>query len=110
MTSGEKLLRLDCAQSMFAKRSPASQFAQADEIEAVAVEEAAVLAERELAHPLEDDQLDLADLREVDQRCDLLLAGPHGIGTRATTSFTTSSAVRPWLAACGPSQMRWLRM
>ena len=46
-----------------------------------------MLAERELAHPLEDDQLDLADLREVDERSDLLLAGPHGIGTRATTSF-----------------------
>ena len=84
--------------------------AQADEVEAVAVEQAAMLAEGELTHPLEDDQLDLADLRQVDQRGDLLLARPHGIGTRATTSFTTSSAVRPWLAACGPSQMRWLRM
>jgi hypothetical protein len=80
--------------------------AQADEVEAVAVEEAAMFAERELPHPLQDDQLDLADLGEIDQRRDLLLAGPHGIGTRATTSFTTDSAVRPWLAACGPSQMR----
>ena len=82
--------------------------AQADEVEAGAVEEAAMIAQRELAHPLEDDELDLADLRQVDERSDFLLPRPHGIGTFATTSFTTSSDVRPWLAACGPSQMRWL--
>ena len=37
--------------------------AQADEVEAGAVEHAGVLADRELAHPLEDEQLDLGDLR-----------------------------------------------
>ena len=92
----------DWAQSMCSKRSPGSQSRRPTKSKPDAVEQAAVLAQRELAHPLEDDQLDLADLREVDERSDLLLAGPHGIGTRATTSFTTDSAVRPWLAACGP--------
>ena len=42
--------------------------AQADEVEAVAVEQAAVLADRELAHPPQDQQLDFGELRQVDQR------------------------------------------
>ena len=42
--------------------------AQADEVEAGALEHARVIAERELLHPLQDEQLDLGDLREVDER------------------------------------------
>ena len=33
----------------------------------------------------------------------------HGIGTFATMSSITCSEVMPWLVACGPSQMRWLK-
>ena len=70
-----------------------------------------MIAHRHLAHPLEDDQLDFGDVGEVDERRDLLVVPrPHGIGTRSMMSWMTASVVRPWLAACGPSQMRWLRM
>ena len=83
-------------------------------------EQAAVLADRELAHPPQDEQLDLGDLRQVDERFDVgsrsasigvlrRRSTAHGTATRSMTSSITMSAVRPWLAACGPSQMRWPR-
>ncbi len=85
--------------------------AQPDEVEAGAVRAAAMIADRHLAHALEDDELDLGDVRQVDERRDLLVVPrPHGIGTRSMMSLMTASVVSPWLAACGPSQMRWLRM
>ena len=76
--------------------------AQPDEIEPRAVEEARVLADRELAHPFHDAELDLRHVRQGDEGH---LA--HGIGVRSMMSAITASVVRPWLAACGPSQMRW---
>src|SRR4029453_18238476 len=101
-----------------APRLPAPQ---ADEVEPRPVEQAAMLADRELAHPAKDEQLDFGQLRQVDERLDVLFAGTHltsdfrlltcgghGIGTRSMTSLITRSVVSPWLAACGPSQMRWL--
>ena len=40
-----------------------------------------MIAHRHLAHPLEDDQLDLGDVREVDERREfLVVARSHGIG------------------------------
>src|SRR4029079_17227180 len=51
--------------------------AQPDEVESRSVEQAAVLADRELAHPPHDQQLDLGELRQVDERLDILLASPH---------------------------------
>jgi hypothetical protein len=53
--------------------------AQADVVEARAVEHAGMLADRELAHPLQDDQLDFGDLRQVDERLDFLFARSHRI-------------------------------
>ena len=60
---------------------------------------------------LQDEQLDLGDLGQVDERRRRRRCSrrSHGIGTRSTTSSITASVVRPWLAACGPSQMRWPR-
>src|SRR6185295_11632756 len=84
--------------------------AEPDEIESGAVKYAAMIADRELAHPLQDEQLNLREIREVHQRIVALLAAPHGMATRSTTSLMTASVVSPWLAACGPSQMRCLRM
>src|SRR4030095_210681 len=60
--------------------------AQAGVVEARAVEHAGMLADRELAHPLEDDQLDFGDLRQVDERLDLLLASPHSEGSKQASS------------------------
>src|SRR6187397_3112647 len=62
-----------------------------------------MLANRHLAHPLQDHQLDFGDVREAD----IGSVCCHGIGTRSMTSWMTASVVRPWLAACGPSQTRW---
>ena len=79
----------------------------------VPCEQAAMLADRHLAHPLEDEQLDLGDVGQVDERrrpSPCSASRPHGIGTRSTMSLMTASVVSPWLAACGPSQMRWPRM
>src|SRR5206468_7506426 len=84
--------------------------AKADEVEAAAVKDAPVIADRELAHPLEDHQLDFGELRQVHQRIVGLFPASHGIATRSMTSLMTASLVRPWLAACGPSQIRCLRM
>src|SRR5207253_2422778 len=90
--------------------------AQADEVEPGSMKEAAVLAHRELAHPLQDEQLDFRDLGQVDELVLLTILGRRGqnlhqgIATRSRMSLMTTSTVRPWLAACGPSQMRWLRM
>ena len=135
--SGLKLVSDDCGQSMCLEAIAGLPVAQADEVEARAVKHAGVLADRELAHPLEDEQLDLGDLREVDERLDFLFASPqrafsrgrannpervcdrrqpdayeskgdhHGIGVFSMMSLITASVVRPWLAACGPSQRRW---
>jgi|GEM_PF-5725555 len=33
--------------------------------------------------------------------------GAQGMATFSMMSLTTASVVRPWLAAWGPSQMRW---
>ena len=79
------------------RRHPVARLpvAQADEVEAGAVEHAAVLADRELAHPLQDEQLDLGDLRQVDERrrpsCRGSPRDPHGIGTRSMMSSITAS-------------------
>ena len=54
--------------------------AQAHEVEAGAVEQAGVLAGRELAHPLQDEQFDLGDLREVDEWLDFLFPRAHWSG------------------------------
>ncbi len=56
-----------------------------------------MITERELLHPLEDEQLDLGDLAQRDERVRC-----HGTGTRSRTSSMTMSTVTPWLAACGP--------
>ena len=64
--------------------------AQADEVEAGAVEQAAVIADRELAHPLQDEQLDLGDLRQVDQR--------RLVGLRSRPAIS-----RSWSAMTGSS-------
>ena len=74
------------------------------------MKDAPMLADRELAHPAQDEQLDLGQLGEIDERFDVGFSGPHGMGIRSMTSLMTVSVVRPWLAACGPSQMRWPRM
>src|SRR5205085_363022 len=49
----------------------------ADEVDGGAVEPVAVLAHGELAHPFQDEQLDLFELRQVDQRLDLPLPCAH---------------------------------
>ena len=112
-TSGEKLVSDDCAQSIDEKRSPACQSRRPMKSKPDPCERLRWSPMRHLAHPLQDHQLDLGDVGQVDQRRDRPSAAPHrphGIGTRSTTSWMTASVVRPWLAACGPSQMRWLRM
>src|SRR4029079_9394181 len=43
-------------------------FAQPDEIETGSVEAAGMFADRELAHPLQDEQFDLGDVRQTDER------------------------------------------
>ena len=55
--------------------------AQTDEIEPVPVKQAAVLADRELAHPAHDEELDLGELRQVHERLDVLLSGSHELQT-----------------------------
>src|SRR5438105_11179748 len=94
-----------------------------------------MIAERVLLHPPQHAQLDLRDVCEVYEVIvvysrgslaplgSLRLWGPgaprrfatlsldsclHGIGVLETMSSITCSDVRPWLVACGPSQMRWL--
>ena len=73
---------------------------------------------------LQDEQLDLGELRQVDERrlaglgsaLDLAFLGRRvrifirESRTRSMMSLITASVVSPWLAACGPSQMRWPRM
>ena len=49
--------------------------AQADEVEARALKQAAMLADRELAHPPHDEELDLGELRQVHERLDILSLG-----------------------------------
>jgi hypothetical protein len=71
-----------------------------------AVDPAAVLSGRELGHALADHELDLGDLREIDEA----VRFDHGMGTLSITSLITTSIVMPWLAACGPSQIRWPRI
>ena len=102
---GLKLVSDDCAQSIEDMRSPGSQSRTPTKLNPGALEHAGVIAERELLHPLQDEQLDLGDLGEVDQRFGGR-ALRHGTGTRSTMSSMTISTVTPWLAACGPSQTR----
>src|SRR5206468_5987699 len=77
------------------------------EVEPRAPGAAPVLAHGDFAQAREDHELDLGDVGQVDERRNLLvIARPHGIGTRSMTSRMTASVVSPWLAACGPSQTR----
>ena len=113
MMMGAKFVSEDCAQSIDAKRSPGLPVAQADKIEACSMRPAAVIAHRDVGHTPQDEQLDRGDVGQADERGALWrgnLPGGHGIGTRSMTSLMTASVVRPWLAACGPSQMRCERM
>ena len=71
--SGLKLVSDDCGQSIDSKRSPACQSRSPTKSKPDAVEQARVLADRELAHPLQDEQLDLGDVGQVDERLDLAL-------------------------------------
>src|SRR3972149_6148333 len=84
------------------RRQPVARLpvAQADEVDARALEHAPVIAQGELLHPLQDEQLDLGDLREGDQRR-LILQPAHGTGTRSRMSSMTISVVTPWVAARG---------
>ena len=66
--SGLKLVSDDCGQSIDEKRSPGCQSRRPTKSKPGAVEQAAMLADRELAHPLQDEQLDLGDVRQVDER------------------------------------------
>ena len=69
--------------------------AQPDVVEPGAVKQAGVFADRELPHPLENQQLDLGDFRQVDERLDFLLSSSHGIGVLSMMSLITASCVRP---------------
>src|SRR5262249_48342208 len=79
--------------------------AQPDEVEAAAVKQAAVLADGELAHPPHDQQLDLGELREVDERLDVLLASPHPStsicheGTKTRRLSCTRNFLRAFVAS-----------
>ena len=61
------------------RRQPVARLpvAQADKVEPRSVEQTAMLADRELAHPAQDEQLDLGQLRQIDERFDVLFAGTH---------------------------------
>src|SRR4029079_6672225 len=91
------------------RRQPVARLpvAQPHEIEPRPFERARVTAQGELSHALQDEQLDLGDVRQADERLGGLPVH-HGTGTCSMTSLITMSTVTPWLAACGPSQMRWL--
>ena len=55
-----------------------------------------MIANRDLAHAFEDHELDLGDVRHVDERRDLLVVPrPHGTGTRSMMSLMTASGVNP---------------
>ncbi len=73
-TSGLKLVSVDCGQSIADSRSPACQSRRPTKSKPGAVKQAAVLADRELAHPPQDEQLDLGQLRQIDERLDVLFA------------------------------------
>ena len=79
--SGLKLVSDDCAQSIDSNRSPACQSRSPTKSKPVPWNRLRVLADRELPHPLEDEQLDLGDLRQVDERLDLLLSRSHGVAS-----------------------------
>ena len=74
-TSGLKLVSVDCGQSIDDRRSPGCQSRRPTKSKPGAVEQAAVLADRELAHPPQDEQLDLGQLRQVDERLDVRSRG-----------------------------------
>ena len=91
-TIGLKLVSVDCAQSMFDIRSPGCQSRRPTKSKPVPVEQAAVLADRELAHPAQDQQLDLGELRQVDERLDVLLPGSHELQTSEFRLQTPSAS------------------
>src|SRR5262245_37049859 len=64
-----------------------------------------MLSEGQFLHPFQDEQLNLRNLGEIDERFGDR-TGLHETGTRFTMSSINMSTVTPWLAACGPSQMR----
>jgi len=57
-------------------------FAQPDEVKTRSVEPIAVLAHRELAHPLQDEQLDLGQLRQRHEGLDVGFARAHFYSAR----------------------------
>ena len=87
--SGLKLVSDDCGQSMDSKRSPACHSRKPDEVEAGPVKAAGVLADRELAHPLQDEQLDLGDVGQADERLDI--RGRSSSGHAADRVLTESA-------------------
>ena len=97
--SGLKFVNVDCGQSIVENRSPASQFRSPDVIETGSVREAAMIANRDLAHAPQDQQLDLGDFGHVDERSlharILRPVRAHGMGTRSMMSLITRSVVRP---------------
>ena len=79
--------------------------AQADEVEPGALEHARVIAERELLHAPEDEELDLGDFGQVDEG--RRLDSPSWNGHPVDDVVDDHLDGTPWLAACGPSQTRW---
>ena len=77
-----------------------------DEVEPPALVDAGVVAQRQLLHSLQNEDLYLGYLAEIDE-LGRRGWGDHGTGTDATRSSITISTVTPWLAAWGPSQTRW---
>ena len=76
--SGLKLVSDDCAQSIDDIRSPGSQSRMPTKLNPRALEHAGMVAERELLHPLQDEELDLGDLLQVDERLPLVHPTPVG--------------------------------
>ena len=83
---------------------PGLPVAHANEVEPRAFEDAGVVAERELLHPLQNEELDLGNLLQVDER--VIVAVPrrvdrratiarHGTGTELMTSSMTISTLTP---------------
>jgi hypothetical protein len=68
--------------------------AKALEVEPRSMSGAAVLADRHLTHPLQDEQLDLGDICQADVGI-VGLPRFHGTGTRSITSWMTISVVSP---------------
>src|SRR6185503_17064276 len=73
---------------------PRLPITRANEMKARPLVDAAMIAERQLLHPLEDEDLDLRDFVEVDEIARGGVGG-HGTGTDATRSSMTISTVTP---------------